>query len=426
MKKKNERNYKWYKLDNAATIFPSTTRGSDTRVFRIVCELKEDVVEEKLQEALDITIEEFPHFNVVLRKGLFWYYLDSTSQTATVTEDTLHECSPIYFPGRHELLYRVTYYRKRINLEMFHVLADGTGAITFLKAIVTNYLKLVHDLEIEEIKGNKSTAEEKQGDAFKQFYSKENATDVVTGKGIKRAYQIKQYKDENLRSHLVEGTVMADKFMDLAHELGTTAGVLSVSLFIESILESMPKLSHKKPIIVSVPVNLRQFFSSETTRNFFGVILIKFYPDNYDGTIQSIAKVVKQEFKEQLNPDNIRKTMNGYSTLERNLILKMVPLSLKDPVIHFYATRAKKGTTATISNLGRVEMPEELCEYIDSFSAFMSTPDMQICISTFGNKMIFGAVSAYTDHSVLVNFFRKLSGYGMDVTIATNDYDSEE
>ena len=34
---------KWYQLDNAAKIVPSTTGGSDTRVFRITCELMEEV-----------------------------------------------------------------------------------------------------------------------------------------------------------------------------------------------------------------------------------------------------------------------------------------------------------------------------------------------------------------------------------------------
>lgn len=421
-----ERNYKWYRLDNAATMIPSTTKGADTRVFRIVCELNEDVDGETLQRALDITMEEFSHFNVILRKGLFWYYLDSTNLTASVTEDILPECAPIYFPGRDELLYRVTYFKKRINLEMFHVLADGTGAFIFIKAIVSNYLRLAHNIEFEEVKVNTSTAEEKQDDAFRQYYSREKLTDLIKTNVPVKAYQIKQYMDENLRSHLIEGCVKADQFMALAHELGTTAGILSVSLFIESIIETMPRLSHKKPVVISVPVNLRQFFSSETTRNFFGVITIPFYPKDYDGTIQSITKVVKEEFKEGLNPESIRKTMNGYSALERNLLLKMVPLFLKDPVIQFFASQAKRATTATISNIGKIEMPEELAPYIDSFSAFMSTPDMQICISTYNNKMVFGAVSAYTDHTVLVNFFRKLSSYGMDVTIATNDYDSEE
>ena len=81
-----ERNSKWYQLDNAAKIIPSTARGGNTRVFRITCELKEEVDPQILQNALDQTIIDFPHFNCVLRKGLFWYYLDARNLQAKVMQ----------------------------------------------------------------------------------------------------------------------------------------------------------------------------------------------------------------------------------------------------------------------------------------------------------------------------------------------------
>ena len=43
---------KWYQLDNAAKIVPSTAGGSDSRVFRITCELVEEVDPEALQGAV--------------------------------------------------------------------------------------------------------------------------------------------------------------------------------------------------------------------------------------------------------------------------------------------------------------------------------------------------------------------------------------
>ena len=55
------KNDRWYELDNAAKIIPSTTVGADTRVFRICCELREDVDEDSLQRALDKTIRDFPY-----------------------------------------------------------------------------------------------------------------------------------------------------------------------------------------------------------------------------------------------------------------------------------------------------------------------------------------------------------------------------
>ena len=59
----------WRKLDNAAQAFPAATGKKDTRVFRLYCELKEDVIEEVLQKAVECTLEKYPLYCSVLRKG---------------------------------------------------------------------------------------------------------------------------------------------------------------------------------------------------------------------------------------------------------------------------------------------------------------------------------------------------------------------
>ena len=46
--------------------------------------------------------------------------------------------------SNHNYLFRVTYYKKRINLEVFHVLTDGMGGINFLRELTYQYLRLVH------------------------------------------------------------------------------------------------------------------------------------------------------------------------------------------------------------------------------------------------------------------------------------------
>ncbi|MCR5032263.1 MAG: hypothetical protein K6A92_05315 [Lachnospiraceae bacterium] len=419
-------NYNWYKLDNAAIIMPSTTQGADTRVFRICCELKEEVDPEILQKALDLTIAEFPHFNVILRKGLFWYYLDEIDAHPLVTEDNKPACAPLYYPGRRNLLYRVNYFGKRINLEMFHVLADGTGGFTFFKKIVMHYLSIAHDLPIPEDAEESSSATEKNGDAFRRFYSKDKNKVQWKTLGDIKAYQIKQVRDDNMQNHLLEGTVSAGKFIELSHVYETTAGILSVAIFIEAVVKSMSvREMHARPVCISVPVNLRQYYPSETTRNFFGVISVHFKATDYDGTLESILPAVKQSFAEQLTEENIRYTMNGYSDLVHNPAIKLVPLFIKDLFIGYFTSRSRRGTTGTMSNLGRIRMPENMEPYIDRFSPFMSSHNVQICVSTFGDKMVFGALSAYVEHRVLINFFRRLEELGMDVELGTNDYDAE-
>ena len=41
---------KWFKLDNAAKIFPPTSNKNDPKVFRFTCILKEKIEQNILQE----------------------------------------------------------------------------------------------------------------------------------------------------------------------------------------------------------------------------------------------------------------------------------------------------------------------------------------------------------------------------------------
>ena len=73
------------------------------------------------------------------------------------------------------LLFEVTYYKKRINFEVFHVLTDGTGATEFLKELVKDYLYLVHKEEgLEQITllPEDMTVQDQEDDSFLKYYSK--------------------------------------------------------------------------------------------------------------------------------------------------------------------------------------------------------------------------------------------------------------
>jgi hypothetical protein len=79
----------WTKLDNAAKIFPPTSNERDTKVFRFVCELNDEIDKSILQEALDKTMLLFPFYRSVLRSGVFWYYFEGTELLPEVEEVTL-------------------------------------------------------------------------------------------------------------------------------------------------------------------------------------------------------------------------------------------------------------------------------------------------------------------------------------------------
>ncbi|MGO1257880.1 MAG: alcohol acetyltransferase, partial [Brachybacterium sp.] len=131
----------WVRLDNASNIFPAARSDADPKVFRMSAELDHEVDPALLQEALDETFERFPLYHAVLRRGVFWYYLQDSDLQPVVEEEVLPSCAAIYQPDRRTLLFRVLHHRRRIILEIFHALSDGTGALWFLTDLLAGYTR---------------------------------------------------------------------------------------------------------------------------------------------------------------------------------------------------------------------------------------------------------------------------------------------
>ena len=415
---------KWYQLDNAAKIVPSTAGGSDTRVFRITCELKEEVDPEVLQSAVTAAARDFPHFSSVLKKGLFWYYLDQSDLDAEVTGDDRPALDTIYWEGRRNLLYRVNYHGRRINLEMYHVLTDGTGAFEFLKAILAEYLGIRYGLDLIQTTGSRASGEDRQNDAFGKYYHKAKEKPEGQKSAPKRAYHLRGDKDENLQNHLLEGTVSVSAFLVAARERSSTVAELSTALFIQAALREMSVRDRKYPIVMSVPVNLRNYFPSDTARNFFGVINVVYDPVLYDGTLESIIPVVRESFDKQLKQDQVELTMNSYAALEHNIAIKVVPLFIKNLVISAINAKTQRGITGTISNVGKITVPKEMEPYIRKFSCFMAAPEVQVCLCSFKDELVFSVTSAFIQQPVIRNFFRDIVDMGIDLVLESNDFDA--
>ena len=154
MSKRLNKTIKWDKLDNTANLFPVIVSENVSNVYRISVTLTEDIDAELLQKALDKILPFFDVFNHKLKNGIFWYYFEANNRPAprVIPEDT-YPCLYINPYTNNEYLFRVTYYQKRINLEVFHVLTDGNGALIFLKELTYQYLRYKYP-ELAEKAGN--------------------------------------------------------------------------------------------------------------------------------------------------------------------------------------------------------------------------------------------------------------------------------
>lgn len=397
----------WRKLDNAALAFPLVTGENDTRVFRFYCQLKEEVDSDILQQALDRTMEKYPLFQAVLRKGLFWFYLEHSHIRALVKPETEPPCSRLYIPDKKSLLFQVSYYKERINFEVFHALTDGTGAMHFLQELVQNYLILAHPKEnFPEIGRDKKTGRGNiEEDSFSQYYS----SDIPKNREKKKAaVKLKGEKLVHSDMHISEVVLSVKEVHQKARSYGVSITVLLTAVMLCSIREEIPKNQQKRPVTLMIPVNLRNYFPSQSMTNFFGWIEVG-YTFSDTTTFEEVLADVKRQFEQELEKDKIAMHMNDYVRIEKNIFVRAVPLEIKKYFLIIGANLGSRSITAVYSNIGIIRLPEEYREYIRHFGIFASTNSLQMCSCSYGDEMVLGFTSKIPDDSIQRNFRRMLS-----------------
>ena len=397
---------KWRKLDNAALAFPLVTGKDDTRVFRFYCQLKEKVDGEILQSALDQAMEKYPLFQAVLRKGLFWFYLEHRSLRAVVKQETEPPCSRLYIPDKKSLLFQVSYDKNRINFEVF-ALTDGTGAMHFLQELVQNYLILAHpESNLPRIENAEEiTHGDKEEDSFSQYYS----SDIPKDKEKKKAaVKLKGEKLVHSDMHITEVVLSVKDIHQRARSYGVSITILLTAMMLCSIREEVPKNQQKRPVAFMIPVNLRNYFPSQSMTNFFGWIEVG-YTFSDTTTFEEVLADVKRQFEQELAKEKIAMHMSGYVRIEKNPLVRVVPLEIKKYFLMIGANLGSRSITAVYSNIGIIRFPEEYKEYIQHFGIFASTNSLQMCSCSYGDEMVLGFTSKIPDDSIQRNFQRMLS-----------------
>ncbi len=387
---------------------------NDTRVFRFYCELKEAIQPQLLQTALDRTVETYPVFLSVIRKGVFWSYLEKSSLHPVVREEYKEPCSRIYIKDKKSLLFEVTYYKKRINFEVFHVLTDGTGATEFLRELVKNYLYLAHQkdgLEAVALRSEDVTVQDQENDGFAKYYTKNTKKPRVKKS---KAYQIRKPRKDNGAMQVRESVLSVKQVLARSRELGCSMTVFLSTVYLMAIHEEMSRMQEREPVKLMVPVNLRKFFPSDSMLNFFNWIEPGHVFGKGKDSLEEVLEEVKQYFAQELTKEKMAEHMNELIALEMHPVLKFAPAELKNLCIHAGAKFSEKNTTAIFSNMSAVNMPEEYIPYIERFGVYTSTPKMELCMCSFGDKLSLGFTSRFDTENIQRNFFRILKEQGIE------------
>lgn len=426
-KSNKKREIRWEKLDNTAHLFPVIAGESMSNVYRISVTLNELIDPEILQQALDIVLPKIDGFNLRLIRGVFWYYFEENGKSAPrVREESTFPCRFIQQNQNHSYLFRVTYYKYRINLEVFHVLTDGMGGINFLKELTYQYLRIAHpelkSVVRDSLNSNTSLNRE---DSFLKNYRKSSQRGYKT----KKAFLLKGEKLNTGEFGVMHGYMQIPELKEVCRKYGVSINEYLVGVYVWSVYtEYLHGMPSQRPIRVAVPVNLRPYFNSNTTKNFFVMVSAEFHPTNEIYTFEEVLHIVRDSLKSQINRENLEKLFSYNVSNEKTLLARAVPLFLKNIAMRFVYTQSALANTTTITNIGNIGVDEEYRPYVDMFHAFLAMSKGQHqkgTICSFGDTLVFSFSYDLKDVSVQRGFFRKIAADGIAVEIESNGVNYE-
>jgi hypothetical protein len=381
-----------------------------------------------LQEAINDILERFPMFKVRLKKGFFWHYFDTNNRPFKVSEMSFDFCSLMDFHQSNNYLFKVLYRHNVIAIEMFHALSDGKGAIEFLKSLIFQYLRLKgysvtsNDI-IKTI--NELPSKDEYEDANMIYFDRQNKSRVKEDK----AFRIQGTFLPNNNTGLIRGVLNTHDLLELSRKKGVSITQYIVALAIYSIyitqIRNQTHLNtHNNPIKISVPVNLRKYFPSNTLRNFTNVIKTNFVIGKENVEFDEVLMVVKNTFKEKLVKKELTRKISENVAYEKILLLRLTPFVVKKYILKIaYQILGSKLNTMSISNIGSIILPESLKPYIKDFNVAMgagSHSKVNCAIVSYDNRISISFTSSIIETYIQKEFFRHFTDLGLDVLIESN------
>ena len=418
----NEAEIWWDKLDNTAHIFPVIAGEKMSNVYRLSVFLKEEVEPEKLQLALDMILPQFKGFNVRLRQGIFWYYFEKNGKAAPrVKEESAYPCRFIVQNKNKNYLFRVSYYKRKINLEVFHVLTDGMGGINFLKELTYQYLRLTHPELGEKLgDGLSINTSMNREDSFLNNFKKM----PVKRYHSERAYLLKGVKLKNGEFGIMHGYMKTAQLKEVCQRYGVTINEFMVAVFAWSIYtEFLRGVKEDRPIRIAVPVNLRGYFDSITTKNFFVMVSAEFKVENETYVFEEILEIIKDSLRGQISKEKLEKIISYNVSNEKNILMRAIPLEIKKLAIYYVYRLAALANTSTVTNVGNIVLKEEYVPYVEKFNGIVAMSkgqNLKGLICSYQDTLVFTFSSYLAEPTVQRRFFRKLAEEGIEVSIESN------
>lgn len=411
----------WYRLDNAGVLYSALKKEKYAPVYRFSAVMDETVDPDALQRAVDRTMPRFPTFRVRIRKGFFWCYFEPNHKPGPfVKPDISNPCQPMRDREDNDWLIRFYYYESRISLEVFHAISDGSGALTFFRTVLAEYLRC-RGVEIPPdplvLDVTQPPGPEELEDAYGRY-----AGGRALPAGLKKtAYANTSPPEPFYTLNVTMGLMSVAALKEKSRKYGATITEYLTAVLLLSLLEKQ-RSEHpirQRPVALAIPVNLRGWFPSGTLRNF----MLTLRPC-VDPTLGDLIQYVHHFMGLSLNRPEMRAAITGNVRLTQNRLLQIIPMALKKPIMDFsYWLVAVRPYTATFTNPGAFPLPPSMAPHIRRMEVILgqaTRPSPHCAAISCGDVMevTFAGTGKSSETERL--FFTRLVREGVAVKVISN------
>ena len=418
---------RWMKLDNAAKIYPAAKRRTWTNYFRLSANLSEPIDLPVLRAALDVTVRRFPSMAVRLRRGAFWYYLEQIPKAPEIQAEKSCPLQHVPFDSVRKCAFRVLVYKDRIAVEFFHAVTDGTGGLIFLKTLLAEYLSEKYGINVPAEKGVLGRLEEPDEEELEDSFLR-YAGDVKARRREATAWHLSGTPEPDGYVNLVTMMLRVPEVKACAKEHGVSVTELLCAAMMQALdqlqAEKVRLRQHRKPVKVTVPVNLRKLFPSHTLRNFASYVNVEIDPRLGSYTFEEICQLVHHTMGLGNDAKTMRAKIATNVASEKSPVLRVMPLFVKNIAMKaVFDAVGECEACLCLSNLGVVQVPQIMSPYIRRFD-FVIGPQANAphnCgIATWGDTMYVSCVRNIKEPELELHFYRVLQSLGLHVTVESN------
>ena len=327
--------------------------------------------------------------------------------------------------GSGEFPFRVKAYGHRIALEVAHMITDGHGARSFLLALLREYLRVRGGAAAgrdsgEGEDGNRAVPPEELEDSFLRAFD----PNVPGMPSPAPAYHLPLALSPRGAYYTLTGLVPAGRLREEARSRGVSVTEYLLAQLLASYQDIAAELRPQRPIRVLVPVDLRRFYGSRSMRNFF--VFLEPEIDLRLGHYDLDELIGRAHHFMQLN--TTRKVLSRYISRnvrpEASVLLRLVPRGAKDLILSYAHQRyGERSNTGSLSNLGRVELPEGLRGAVRHFEFFpipSRSTKVNCAVISYGEDTAISFGKMTEDRRLERAFFRRLRRSEIPVRITTN------